>query len=140
MTTTPMLANGTGTVLSGTLDEFCRRLVAGASGGAFGVLQKHLETVEAQAIRDAPVKTGTYKRSIKLAIRVDSQGVSARLAAVEYARFIRSTAFVGPTFPAAPAPKPNVRWQSDIRKPALFQMLIVTREMGAAILGAARGR
>lgn len=140
MTTTPILVNGTGTVLSGSLDEFCRRLIAGASGGAFAVLSKHLETVEAQAVRDAPVKTGTYKRSIKLAIRVDSRGVSARLAAVEYARFIKSQPFVGPTFPAERAPKPGVRWQSDIRKPALYQMLIVTREMGAAILGAARGR
>jgi len=140
MTTTPMLTNGTGTVLSGSLDEFCRRLVDGAAGGAFGVLNKHLQAVEAQAVRDAPVKTGTYKRSIKLAIRVDSRGVSARLAAVEYARFIRSAPFVGPTFPAARAPKPNVRWQSDIRKPALYHMLIVTREMGAAIMGAARGR
>jgi hypothetical protein len=140
MTTTPMLTNGTGTVLTGSLDEFCRRLVAGASGGAFGVLQKRLEAVEAQAIRDAPVKTGTYKRSIALSIRIDSRGVTARLAAVTYARFIKSAPFVGPTFPAAPAPKPNVRWQSDIRKPALYQMLIVTREMGAAILGAARGR
>jgi hypothetical protein len=140
MTTTPMLTNGTGTVLTGSLDEFCRRLVAGASGGAFGVLQKHLEAVEADAVRSAPVKTGTYKRSIKLAIRLDSRGVSARIGAIEYARFIRSAPFAGPTFPAAPAPKPNVRWQSDIRKPALYHMLIVTREMGAAILGAARGR
>lgn len=140
MTSTTMLTNGTGTVLSGSLNNFCRRLVAGAAGGAFDVLSRHLETVEAQAVRDAPVKTGTYKRSIKLQIRVDSRGVSARLAAVEYARFIRSAPFVGPTFPAERAPKPNVRWQSDIRKPALYHMLIVTREMGAAIMGAARGR
>ena len=140
MTTTPMLMNGTGTVLSGSLDEFCRRLIAGASGGAFGVLQKHLEAVEAQAIRDAPVKTGTYKKSIALSIRIDSRGVTARLAAVTYARFIKSAPFMGPTFPAERAPKPGVRWQSDIRKPALYQMLIVSREMGAAILGAARGR
>lgn len=140
MTTTAIMMNGTGTILSGTLDDLVRRMIDGAAGGAFRVLERHLQAVESDAVRSAPVKTGTYKRSIALSIRVDSGGVRARLSAVEYARFIRSAPFTGPTFPAAPAPKPGVRWQSDIRKPALYHMLIVTREMGAAILGAARGR
>ena len=140
MTTTPILNNGTGTILSGTLDDFVRRMIAGASGGAFKVLEKHLAAVEADAIRSAPVKTGTYKNSIALSIRIDSGGVRARLSAVEYARFIKAAPFVGPTFPAAAAPKPGVRWQSDLRKPALYHMLLVTKEMGPAILGAGRGR
>ena len=140
MTTTPILNNGTGTILSGTLDDFVRRMIAGASGGAFRVLEKHLQAVEADAIRSAPVKTGTYKKSIALSIRIDSGGVRARLSAVEYARFIKAAPFVGPTLPAAAAPKPGVRWQSDLRKPALYHMLLVTKEMGPAILGAGRGR
>lgn len=140
MTTTPILNNGTGTILSGTLDDFVRRMIDGADGGAFRVLEKHLQAVEADAIRSAPVKTGTYKKSIALSIRIDSGGVRARLSAVEYARFIKAAPFVGPTFPAAAAPKPGVRWQSDLRKPALYHMLLVTKEMGPAILGAGRGR
>ena len=140
MTTTAIMMNGTGTILSGTLDDLVRRMIDGAAGGAFRVLERHLQAVESDAVRSAPVKTGTYKRSIALSIRVDSGGVSARLSAVEYARFIRSQPFTGPTFPAERAAKPGVRWQSDIRKPALYHMLIVAREMGPAILGAARGR
>ena len=140
MTTTPILNNGTGTILSGSLDNFVRLMIDGASGGAFRVLEKHLQAVQADAIRTAPVKTGTYKKSIALSIRIDAGGVRAQLSAVEYARFIKSAPFVGPTLPAAAAPEPGVRWQSDIRKPALYHMLLVTTEMGPAILEAGRGR
>lgn len=120
-----------GTVVSGGLDELAKRLSERASGGILRNIAEPMQAIVNEEIRNAPVKTGRYKRSLHLSRTISSNGVGLLISVVHYAKLIRLKKYLHPRLPRMYGPlrekarsvgpsgaKPGTRWQAMLRQPA----------------------
>lgn len=134
-----------GVQVSDGLADLARRLSERASGGILAAMQQPMQDIVDLEKATAPVRTGRYKASIRLARTISESGVGLTIGAVAYARYIWCPPQAGPVPPGVDAvgrsrAKPGTRWQSYLRRPALAQLdELIKGPLGKAVIEVARG-